>query len=132
MSIPNLLALIRLILTPVAMALIVASPGDAALSIAATIVFAVAAITDFLAKKPTDLIVLSTEARESRPQVPRQGETSAPQRRQISQSPRATQGLPGPEHRKARHQLQRLLHQRTPRLGEGVIARLEQGVKAAG
>jgi CDP-diacylglycerol--glycerol-3-phosphate 3-phosphatidyltransferase len=48
MSIPNLLALIRLILTPVAMALILASPGNETMSIVATVVFAVAAITDFL------------------------------------------------------------------------------------
>jgi len=48
MSIPNLLAVIRLILTPVAMALILASPGNTAVAIAGTAVFAIAAITDFL------------------------------------------------------------------------------------
>lgn len=48
MSIPNLLAVIRLILTPVAMALILASPGDTTLAVIATAVFVVAAITDFL------------------------------------------------------------------------------------
>ena len=48
MSIPNLLALIRLILTPVAMALIVASPGETTIAIIATVVFVIAAITDFL------------------------------------------------------------------------------------
>ncbi len=47
MSIPNLLAVIRLILTPIAMALILASPGDRALAITATVVFVVAAVTDF-------------------------------------------------------------------------------------
>jgi len=48
MSIPNLLALIRLVLTPVAMVLIVASLGDATMALIATIVFVIAAITDFL------------------------------------------------------------------------------------
>ena len=48
MSIPNLLALLRLILTPVSMALIVASPGNTTVSVIATITFAVAALTDFL------------------------------------------------------------------------------------
>ncbi|GMR03124.1 MAG: CDP-diacylglycerol--glycerol-3-phosphate 3-phosphatidyltransferase [Acidimicrobiia bacterium] len=47
MSIPNLLAVIRLILTPIAMALILASPGNRTLAITATVVFVVAAITDF-------------------------------------------------------------------------------------
>jgi CDP-diacylglycerol---glycerol-3-phosphate 3-phosphatidyltransferase len=47
MSIPNLLAIIRLILTPVAMALILASPDHRAMAIAATATFVVAALTDF-------------------------------------------------------------------------------------
>jgi CDP-diacylglycerol--glycerol-3-phosphate 3-phosphatidyltransferase len=47
MSIPNLLAIIRLILTPVAMALILAGSDDQATRIVATIVFVVAALTDF-------------------------------------------------------------------------------------
>ncbi|NHZ70362.1 MAG: CDP-diacylglycerol--glycerol-3-phosphate 3-phosphatidyltransferase [Proteobacteria bacterium] len=47
MSIPNLLAVIRLILTPVTMALILASPGNTTVAVIATISFAVAAITDF-------------------------------------------------------------------------------------
>ncbi|MFV1998759.1 MAG: CDP-alcohol phosphatidyltransferase family protein, partial [Acidimicrobiia bacterium] len=47
MSIPNLLAVIRLILTPIAMALILASPGNTTISVVATVVFVVAAITDF-------------------------------------------------------------------------------------
>ncbi len=48
MSIPNLLAMIRLVLTPVTMALIMVSPGDAGIAVAATAVFVVAAVTDFL------------------------------------------------------------------------------------
>jgi CDP-diacylglycerol--glycerol-3-phosphate 3-phosphatidyltransferase len=48
MSIPNLLALTRLILTPVAMAMILESPGNTTMSVVATVVFTVAAITDFL------------------------------------------------------------------------------------
>jgi len=47
MSIPNLLAVTRLILTPIAMALILASPGNRTISVVATVVFVVAAITDF-------------------------------------------------------------------------------------
>jgi CDP-diacylglycerol--glycerol-3-phosphate 3-phosphatidyltransferase len=47
MSIPNLLAVIRLLLTPVAMVLILKSPGNQGMAIAATVVFAVAALTDF-------------------------------------------------------------------------------------
>lgn len=47
MSIPNLLAIIRLVLTPVAMALILVGPDDVGVRIAATIVFVVAALTDF-------------------------------------------------------------------------------------
>ncbi|GMQ97872.1 MAG: CDP-diacylglycerol--glycerol-3-phosphate 3-phosphatidyltransferase [Acidimicrobiia bacterium] len=47
MSIPNLLAVTRLILTPIAMALILASPGNTTISVVATVVFVVAAITDF-------------------------------------------------------------------------------------
>lgn len=47
MSIPNLLAVIRLILTPVAMILILHSPGDHRYAIAATVVFVIAALTDF-------------------------------------------------------------------------------------
>jgi len=43
-----MLALIRLMLTPVAMALILASPGNRSVSIIGTVVFAVAATTDFL------------------------------------------------------------------------------------
>ncbi len=48
MSIPNLLAVIRLILTPVAMALVFAAPGNKSVVIGATVVFVVAAVTDFL------------------------------------------------------------------------------------
>ena len=48
MSIPNLLAFARLALTPVAMVLILRSPENRAVAIAATIVFVVAALTDFL------------------------------------------------------------------------------------
>lgn len=47
MSIPNLLAVIRLLLTPVAMALIVRSPGNTGFAYAGAVVFAVAALTDF-------------------------------------------------------------------------------------
>lgn len=47
MSIPNLLALLRLILTPIAMFLILQSPGNRGYAIAATVVFVVAALTDF-------------------------------------------------------------------------------------
>jgi CDP-diacylglycerol--glycerol-3-phosphate 3-phosphatidyltransferase len=47
MSIPNLLAILRLILTPVAMYLILQSPGSRGYAIAATVVFVIAALTDF-------------------------------------------------------------------------------------
>ena len=47
MSIPNLLAIARLILTPVAMALILAGADNQATRVAATIVFVIAALTDF-------------------------------------------------------------------------------------
>ncbi len=47
MSIPNLLAYLRLILTPIVMALILASPGDRTVAVVATITFVVAALTDF-------------------------------------------------------------------------------------
>ncbi|MEN8112765.1 MAG: CDP-diacylglycerol--glycerol-3-phosphate 3-phosphatidyltransferase [Actinomycetota bacterium] len=47
MSIPNLLAVSRLILTPVAMWLILVSPDDPGVRIAATVVFVIAALTDF-------------------------------------------------------------------------------------
>lgn len=47
MSIPNLLAYIRLILTPVVMGLILASPDDDAIAVVAVITFVVAALTDF-------------------------------------------------------------------------------------
>ena len=47
MSIPNLLAYLRLILTPIVMALILASPGDRTMSVLATATFVVAALTDF-------------------------------------------------------------------------------------
>jgi CDP-diacylglycerol--glycerol-3-phosphate 3-phosphatidyltransferase len=47
MSIPNLLAVLRLILTPVAMYLILQSPGSRGYAIAATVVFVIAALTDF-------------------------------------------------------------------------------------
>lgn len=47
MSIPNLLAYIRLILTPVVMGLILASPDHHGLRIAALVTFIVAALTDF-------------------------------------------------------------------------------------
>ncbi len=48
MSIPNLLAVIRIVLTPVAMILIIRSPGSDAMTWAGTVVFAVAAITDYV------------------------------------------------------------------------------------
>ena len=47
MSIPNLLAIARLILTPVAMALILAGVDDQGVRIAASVVFVIAALTDF-------------------------------------------------------------------------------------
>jgi CDP-diacylglycerol---glycerol-3-phosphate 3-phosphatidyltransferase len=47
MSIPNLLAVTRLILTPVTMWLILKSPDHSGFTAAAAIVFAVAALTDF-------------------------------------------------------------------------------------
>jgi CDP-diacylglycerol--glycerol-3-phosphate 3-phosphatidyltransferase len=47
MSIPNLLALTRLVLTPIAMFLILQSPGNRAYAIAGTVVFVIAALTDF-------------------------------------------------------------------------------------
>ncbi len=47
MSIPNLLAVTRLILTPVAMWLILRSPDNTAMTVAAAVVFGVAALTDF-------------------------------------------------------------------------------------
>lgn len=47
MSIPNLLALTRLALTPIAMYLILQSVGSRAYAVAATVVFVVAALTDF-------------------------------------------------------------------------------------
>jgi CDP-diacylglycerol--glycerol-3-phosphate 3-phosphatidyltransferase len=47
MSIPNLLAISRLILTPIAMVLILAAPDDQGVRIAATAVFVIAALTDF-------------------------------------------------------------------------------------
>ena len=47
MSIPNLLAIARLILTPVAMALILAGVDSQGTRVVATIVFVVAALTDF-------------------------------------------------------------------------------------
>jgi CDP-diacylglycerol--glycerol-3-phosphate 3-phosphatidyltransferase len=47
MSIPNLLAVIRLILTPVTMWLILESPDQTGITITAAIVFAIAALTDF-------------------------------------------------------------------------------------
>lgn len=46
-SIPNLLAIARLILTPMAMALILAGPDHAGVRVVATIGFAIAALTDF-------------------------------------------------------------------------------------
>ncbi|MDJ0790389.1 MAG: CDP-diacylglycerol--glycerol-3-phosphate 3-phosphatidyltransferase [Acidimicrobiia bacterium] len=47
MSIPNLLAISRLILTLVVMAMILASPGNRAMAVAAAVVFVIAALTDF-------------------------------------------------------------------------------------
>jgi CDP-diacylglycerol--glycerol-3-phosphate 3-phosphatidyltransferase len=47
MSIPNLLAIARLLLTPVAMALILAGPDNQAMRVWATVVFVIAAVTDF-------------------------------------------------------------------------------------
>lgn len=47
MSIPNLLAVVRLVLTPVAMYLILQSPGHRGYAVAATVVFVIAALTDF-------------------------------------------------------------------------------------
>jgi CDP-diacylglycerol--glycerol-3-phosphate 3-phosphatidyltransferase len=47
MSIPNLLAYLRLILTPIVMALILASPGDRTMAVLAAVTFVVAALTDF-------------------------------------------------------------------------------------
>lgn len=47
MSIPNLLAIARLILTPVAMALILAGVDSQGTRVVATIVFVIAALTDF-------------------------------------------------------------------------------------
>jgi CDP-diacylglycerol--glycerol-3-phosphate 3-phosphatidyltransferase len=47
MSIPNLLALLRLMLTPVAMYLVLQSPSSRSYAVAATAVFVVAALTDF-------------------------------------------------------------------------------------
>ena len=47
MSIPNLLAYLRLILTPVVIALILASPDNEALRVTAMVTFIVAALTDF-------------------------------------------------------------------------------------
>ncbi len=47
MSIPNLLAVIRLLLTPVAMVLILHSPDNRSYAYAGAIVFGIAALTDF-------------------------------------------------------------------------------------
>lgn len=47
MSIPNLLAILRLVLTVVVIGMILASPGNRAMAIAATVVFVIAALTDF-------------------------------------------------------------------------------------
>ena len=47
MSIPNLLAISRLLLTPLAMALILVSPDNDVARIAATVVFVLAAVTDY-------------------------------------------------------------------------------------
>ena len=47
MSIPNLLAIARVVMTPVAMALILASDTSDAMKIAAVVVFVVAALTDY-------------------------------------------------------------------------------------
>lgn len=48
MSIPNLLAFTRLVLTPVVMALIIQSPGSRTIQVIAAVTFVVAALTDFL------------------------------------------------------------------------------------
>jgi CDP-diacylglycerol--glycerol-3-phosphate 3-phosphatidyltransferase len=47
MSIPNLLAVTRLILTPVVMVLILQSPGNRGVATTAAVVFGIAALTDF-------------------------------------------------------------------------------------
>jgi CDP-diacylglycerol--glycerol-3-phosphate 3-phosphatidyltransferase len=47
MSIPNLLAVTRLTLTPIVMVMILRSPGHRGLAIAGAIVFGIAALTDF-------------------------------------------------------------------------------------
>ncbi|MEN8233743.1 MAG: CDP-diacylglycerol--glycerol-3-phosphate 3-phosphatidyltransferase [Actinomycetota bacterium] len=47
MSIPNLLAVARLVLTPVAMWLIIVAPDDQGVRVVATVVFVIAALTDF-------------------------------------------------------------------------------------
>lgn len=47
MSIPNLLAMLRLTLTPVAMALILASPDHDGIRVAAVVVFVIASLTDY-------------------------------------------------------------------------------------
>jgi len=47
MSIPNLLAISRLVLTVVVMVMILASPDNRAMAIAAGVVFVIAALTDF-------------------------------------------------------------------------------------
>lgn len=47
MSIPNLLALLRLVLTPVAMYLILQSPDNRTYAVVGTVVFVIAALTDF-------------------------------------------------------------------------------------
>jgi CDP-diacylglycerol--glycerol-3-phosphate 3-phosphatidyltransferase len=47
MSIPNLLAIIRLVLTPIVMWLILESPGNTAMKVLAAVTFVVAALTDF-------------------------------------------------------------------------------------
>lgn len=47
MSIPNMLAVTRLILTPVVIWLVLDSPSDRTVAVVATVVFGVAALTDF-------------------------------------------------------------------------------------
>ena len=47
MSIPNLLAVIRLVLTPVVMALILHTPDETGYRVLATVLFVIAALTDF-------------------------------------------------------------------------------------
>ena len=47
MSIPNLLAVTRLILTPIIMALVLASPNNRGIALTAAFVFGIAALTDF-------------------------------------------------------------------------------------